>query len=175
MPSYKYEAMDHAGAEVTGAITAESEAEAQQLIREQDLFVTKITEEGRKKKKKKEKGDKKPAKRRKGGGMSIGRVGAKQLCTFTRQLSTLQDAGLPILRSLMILEGQSKPGPLKNSLSGVIEDIEGGSTLSEAMAKQPKAFDDLYVNMVAAGEASTSSSSRKAANARRWLSASAAR
>ena len=153
MPSYKYEAMDHAGAEVTGAITAESEAEAQQLIREQDLFVTKITEEGRKKKKKKEKGDKKPAKRRKGGGMSIGRVGAKQLCTFTRQLSTLQDAGLPILRSLMILEGQSKPGPLKNSLSGVIEDIEGGSTLSEAMAKQPKAFDDLYVNMVKAGEA----------------------
>ena len=153
MPSYKYEAMDHAGAEVTGAITAESEAEAQQLIREQDLFVTKITEEGRKKKKKKEKGDKKPAKRRKGGGMSIGRVGAKQLCTFTRQLSTLQDAGLPILRSLMILEGQSKPGPLKNSLSGVIEDIEGGSTLSEAMSKQPKAFDDLYVNMVKAGEA----------------------
>ena len=154
MPSYKYEAMDHAGAEVTGAITAESEAEAQQLIREQDLFVTKITEEGRKKKKKKEKGDKKPpGRRRKGGGMSIGRVGAKQLCTFTRQLSTLQDAGLPILRSLMILEGQSKPGPLKSSLSGVIEDIEGGSTLSEAMSKQPKAFDDLYVNMVKAGEA----------------------
>ncbi|HAA50102.1 MAG TPA: pilus assembly protein PilC, partial [Planctomycetaceae bacterium] len=52
---------------------------------------------------------------------------------------------------LMILEGQSKAGPLKNSLSGVIEDIEGGSTLSEAMAKQPKAFDDLYVNMVKAG------------------------
>ena len=77
----------------------------------------------------------------------------KQLCTFTRQLSTLQDAGLPILRSLRILEGQSKPGPLKNSLIGVIEDIESGSTLSEAMAKQPKAFDNLYVNMVKAGEA----------------------
>ena len=53
MPSYKYEAMDHAGAEVTGTIEAESEAEAQQVIREQDLFVTKITEDGRKKKKKK--------------------------------------------------------------------------------------------------------------------------
>ena len=154
MPSYKYEAMDHAGAEVTGTIDAESEAEAQQLIREQDLFVTKITEEGRKKKKKKDKGDKKTGpRRRKGGGFSIGKVGAKQLCTFTRQLSTLQDAGLPILRSLMILEGQSKPGPLKSSLMGVIEDIESGSTLSEAMAKQPKAFDDLYVNMVKAGEA----------------------
>jgi len=155
MPSYKYEAMDHAGAEVTGTIEAESEAEAQQVIREQDLFVTKITEDGRKKKKKKDKGDKKGRTRRRkaGGGFSIGGVGAKQLCTFTRQLSTLQDAGLPILRSLMILEGQSKPGPLKNSLIGVIEDIEGGSTLSEAMAKQPKAFDDLYVNMVKAGEA----------------------
>jgi type IV pilus assembly protein PilC len=155
MPSYKYEAMDHAGAEVTGAIEAESEADAQQIIREQDLFVTKITEDGRKKKKKKDKGDKKGGTRRRkgGGGLSIGGVGAKQLCTFTRQLSTLQDAGLPILRSLMILEGQSKPGPLKNSLIGVIEDIEGGSTLSEAMAKQPKAFDDLYVNMVKAGEA----------------------
>ena len=155
MPSYKYEAMDHAGAEVTGTIEAESEAEAQQEIREQDLFVTKITEDGRKKKKKKDKGDKKggPRRRKAGGGLSIGGVGAKQLCTFTRQLSTLQDAGLPILRSLMILEGQSKPGPLKNSLIGVIEDIEGGSTLSEAMAKQPKAFDDLYVNMVKAGEA----------------------
>ena len=56
MPSYKYEAMDHAGAEVTGTIDAESEGEAQQLIREQDLFVTKITEEGRKKKKKKDPG-----------------------------------------------------------------------------------------------------------------------
>ena len=155
MPSYKYEAMDHAGAEVTGTIEAESEADAQQVIREQDLFVTKITEDGRKKKKKKDKGDKKGGTRRRkaGGGLSIGGVGAKQLCTFTRQLSTLQDAGLPILRSLMILEGQSKPGPLKNSLIGVIEDIEGGSTLSEAMAKQPKAFDDLYVNMVKAGEA----------------------
>jgi type IV pilus assembly protein PilC len=155
MPSYKYEAMDHAGAEVTGTIEAETEAEAQQEIREQDLFVTKITEDGRKKKKKKDKGDKKggPRRRKAGGGLSIGGVGAKQLCTFTRQLSTLQDAGLPILRSLMILEGQSKPGPLKNSLIGVIEDIEGGSTLSEAMAKQPKAFDDLYVNMVKAGEA----------------------
>ena len=154
MPNYKYEAMDHSGAEVTGTIDAESEAEAQQQIRDQDLFVTKITEEGRKKKKGKDKDGKTPAARKKkGGGFSIGRVGAKQLCTFTRQLSTLQDAGLPILRSLTILEGQCKPGPLKHSLSGVIEDIEGGNTLSEAMAKHPKAFDDLYVNMVKAGEA----------------------
>ncbi|HUE18065.1 MAG TPA: type II secretion system F family protein, partial [Planctomycetaceae bacterium] len=96
--------------------------------------------------KKKQKGRKKTT-------FAIGGVRPKLLCTFTRQLSTLQDAGLPILRSLRILEGQSKPGPLKNSLIGVIEDIESGSTLSEAMGKQPKAFDNLYVNMVKAGEA----------------------
>ena len=65
MPNYKYEAMDHSGAEVTGTIDAESEAEAQQLIRDQDLFVTKITEEGRKKKKEKDKDAKKPGARKK--------------------------------------------------------------------------------------------------------------
>ncbi|MFN9039686.1 MAG: type II secretion system F family protein, partial [Planctomyces sp.] len=58
-----------------------------------------------------------------------------------------------VLRSLRILEGQSRPGALKNAVMDVIEDIEGGNTLSEAMAKQPKAFDNLYVNMVKAGEA----------------------
>lgn len=152
MPVYQYEAMDNTGTEVKDTIEAGSEAEAQQKIKEQGFFVTKISEKGRGKKKEPEK--KKPtAGPRKKRGFSFGKVKAKHLCTFTRQLSTLQDAGLPILRSLKILEGQSKPGPLKNSLIGVIEDIESGSTLSEAMSKQPKAFDNLYVNMVKAGEA----------------------
>ncbi len=156
MPEYQYEAMDSRGLEVKDVINAASEAEAQTKIREQGYFVTKIAEKGRKKKDKdKTKADgKKPAPaRRKKGTFSFGGVKAKHLTTFTRQLSTLQDAGLPILRSLRILEGQSKPGPLKNSLMGVIEDVESGNTLSEAMAKQPKAFDNLYVNMVKAGEA----------------------
>ena len=64
----------------------------------------------------------------------------------------MQDAGLPILRSLNILAEQQKPGPLKNALIGITKDVEGGATLSEAMSKHPKAFDRLYVNMVAAGE-----------------------
>ena len=68
-------------------------------------------------------------------------------------MAILQEAGLPILRSLKILENQSKPGALKNSLIDVCEEIEGGSTLSEAMAKSPKAFNRLYVNMIKAGEA----------------------
>lgn len=150
MPTFQYEAMDNTGLEIKETIEATSEAEAQEKIREKGFFVTRIQEKGRSRKKAEAK--KKPA-RRKGGTFSIGGVRPKQLCTFTRQLSTLQDAGLPILRSLRILEGQAKPGPLKNSLNGVIEDIEGGSTLSEAMSKQPKAFDNLYVNMVKAGEA----------------------
>ena len=165
MATFQYEAMDNTGLEVKDTIEANSEQEAQSKIREKGFFVTKIAEKGRGKKTKeggKTKGDAKTsadgkkkvaAKKKKGGGFSIGGVSGKKLCTFTRQLSTLQDAGLPILRSLRILEGQCKPGPLKSSLIGVIEDVESGSTLSEAMSKQPKAFDNLYVNMVKAGEA----------------------
>ena len=153
MPVFQYEAMDNTGLEVKDTIEAPTEAEATTMIREKGFFVTKIAEKNRKKKAKKgqaAKGGKRAKKKRT---FSIGGVKTKQLTTFTRQLSTLQDAGLPILRSLRILEGQSKPGPLKNSLADVIEDIESGATLSEAMAKQPKAFDNLYVNMVKAGEA----------------------
>ncbi|MFM9964121.1 MAG: type II secretion system F family protein [Planctomycetaceae bacterium] len=154
MPLYQYEAMDNTGTEVKDSIEAGSEAEAQQKIKEQGFFVTKISEKGRGgKKKDADKKKKTTAGPRKKKGFSLGKVKSKHLCAFTRQLSTLQDAGLPILRSLKILEGQSKPGPLKNSLIGVIEDIESGNTLSEAMSKQPKAFDGLYVNMVKAGEA----------------------
>lgn len=162
MATFQYEAMDNTGLEIKESIEANSEQEATQKIREKGFYVTKIVEKGRAKDKdkKKTKGDAKTAadgrrkpKKKKKGGFSIGGVSGKKLCTFTRQLSTLQDAGLPILRSLRILEGQAKPGPLKTSLSNVIEDIESGSTLSEAMAKNPKAFDNLYVNMVKAGEA----------------------
>ena len=155
MPVYTYEAMDQTtGAEVKDTIEATSEAEAQQMVRQKGFFVTKIAERGRDKKgKKKDKDKTKRATGKKRKTFAIGGVSAKKLCTFTRQLSTLQDAGLPILRSLRILEGQAKPGALKNTLIGVIDDVEGGNTLSEAMGKQPKCFDNLYVNMVKAGEA----------------------
>ncbi len=83
----------------------------------------------------------------------IGGVRAKDLTTFTRQLSTLTDAGIPVVQSLNILEEQMRPSALKNIVGGVTEDVEGGSSLSEGMAHHPKAFDDLYVNMVKAGEA----------------------
>lgn len=81
------------------------------------------------------------------------RVSTKVLTEFTTQLSTLQDAGLPIVRSLKILEGQMDKGPFKGVLADVTEDVESGSPLSEALAKHPTVFDHLYSNMVKAGEA----------------------
>src|SRR5882762_9491333 len=152
MPTYKFEAMDTTGGEVKDSVDALSEEEAQQKIRQMGYFVTKITEVAGKKKEgggKKAKGGKK----KKGKVFTIGGVNAKSLVQFTRQFSTLQDAGLPVLRSLKILEHQMKPGVLKNSLIDVVDDVESGSTLSEAFGKHPKCFDRLYVNMVKAGEA----------------------
>src|ERR1700737_570581 len=149
MPTYKFEAMDTTGSEVKDSVDALSEDEAQQKIRQMGYFVTKITEVASGKKKGKKGGGKKKRKK----SFTIGGVSSKNLCTFTRQFSTLQDAGLPVLRSLKILEHQMRPGVLKNSLMDVVDDVESGSTLSEAFGKHPKCFDRLYVNMVKAGEA----------------------
>ena len=151
MPEYKFEAMDSQGQEVKDAVSAPSEEEAQQKIKQMGYFVTKITEVQTGKKK--GKGGPAAGKKKKGQVWTIGGVSSKQLCTFTRQFSTLQDAGLPVLRSLKILEHQMKPGVLKNALIDVVDDVESGSTLSEAFGKHPKCFDRLYVNMVKAGEA----------------------
>ena len=147
MPTFQFEAMDASGQEIKDVIEAPNEEEAQATIRQMGYFVTKIST-----KKSRKAADKKKAGQRKKS-FALGGVGAKALTTFTRQLSILQDAGLPILRSLKILENQAKAGALKNSLMDVCDEIEGGATLSEAMAKSPKAFNRLYVNMVKAGEA----------------------
>jgi type IV pilus assembly protein PilC len=148
MPIFQYEAMDKTGQEVRDVIEAENQEAAQATIRQRGQFVTKIAV----KKDRKGRGEK-VAGAKKGKTFVLGGVGSKTLTTFTRQLAILQEAGLPILRSLKILETQAKPGALKNSLIDVCEEIESGSTLSEAMSKSPKAFSRLYVNMIKAGEA----------------------
>src|SRR5690606_6923127 len=127
-------------------IDAPTEEDAQATIRQMGYFVTKISV---KKSRKKTEGGGAKKKR----GFVFGGVPSKQLTAFTQQLSILQDAGLPILHSLRILAEQCKPGRLKYSLEDTCKAIEGGDTLSEAMAKSPKAFDRLYVNMIKAGEA----------------------
>jgi type IV pilus assembly protein PilC len=148
MPTFQFEAMDATGQEIKDVVEAPSEEEAQATIRQMGYFVTKISV----KKARKTRTEKKTAKNR-GKSFALGGVKTKALTTFTRQLSILQDAGMPILRSLKILEEQAKPGALKNSLIDVCDEIEAGATLSEAMGKSPKAFNRLYVNMIKAGEA----------------------
>jgi type IV pilus assembly protein PilC len=147
MPTFQFEAMDQSGQEIKDVIEAPTEAEATATIKQMGYYVTKI---GVKKGKAKAA---KGAGKKKGKTFVIGGVPQKVITAFTRQLSILQDAGLPILRSLKILEGQCKPGRMKNALIDTCDEIEGGSTLSEAMNKSPKVFDRLYVNMIKAGEA----------------------
>jgi type IV pilus assembly protein PilC len=146
MPTYQFEAMDATGQEVKDVIDATSEEEAQTTIRQMGYFVTKISV-------KKGAAAAGAAGAKKKRAFAIGKVKSKHLSAFTRQLSILQDAGLPILRSLRILEMQATGGRLKNGLMDVCDEIEAGATLSEAMSKSPKVFDRLYVNMIKAGEA----------------------
>jgi type IV pilus assembly protein PilC len=80
------------------------------------------------------------------------RVTKKDLVVFTRQFSTMIDAGLPLVQGLTILAEQSENPTFKSILKEITKDVEGGSTLAEAMKKHPKVFDDLFVNLVAAGE-----------------------
>jgi len=147
MPTFEYEAMNAEGKAILDQVDARNQDEAIQKIRQMNLFPTRVAE-------------KKAAAATKGGGprrirrkqFVIGGVRAKQLTTFTRQLSTLTDAGIPVVQALNILEGQMRPSALKNVVGSVAEEVEGGSSLSEGMAKFPKAFDELYCNMVKAGE-----------------------
>jgi len=88
-----------------------------------------------------------PARKRKGG-----RVNAALVTDFTVQLATLSDAGIPVVKALTILEGQTEPGPFKDILREITEDVSGGAPLSDALAKHDKVFDTLYSSMVRAGE-----------------------
>ncbi|MBP7937657.1 MAG: type II secretion system F family protein [Phycisphaerae bacterium] len=150
MATFQYEAMNQSGQEVKDEIEAQTTEDALAKIRGLGYYPTKLKQKGGKKAEKAGAAAGGAKKKKAVGG--IGRVKVKEITQFTRQLSTLQDAGLPILRSLRILEQQQKPGMMRAILRNVADDIEGGATLSEAMAGQPKAFDRLFCNMVAAGE-----------------------
>jgi type IV pilus assembly protein PilC len=153
MATFAYEAMNSSGQEVKDEVEANDSSEAITKIRAKGYFPTKVKEKAAKKSVKKKKQENESLVPKRKMPISIGGVSRKQLVTFTRQLSTLQDAGLPILRSLQILEEQQRPGLLKAIVGGVADEVEGGGTLSDACSKFPKAFDKLYVNMIAAGEA----------------------
>jgi len=162
MPKFNYVAMDAHGKETRGTLEVTSQNEAIGRIKEMNLFPTKIVEADKEKVDKKagRGGPPKPgAKKKKGSGninISIpglsGKVKSKVLTTFTRQLATLVDAGLPLLRGLRVLEKQERNPTLKNIIAELALSIEGGSTFSEGLAQHPKVFNRLYVNMVKAGE-----------------------
>ena len=127
MPIFKYEAMDSQGVEIKDEIEALSEKEALSKIRNMGYFPTKVnTQSGVKKTVRR--ASKSRSRRGATGGVRI-----KTITQFARQLSTLQDAGLPILRSLRILEEQQKRGVFKKVVGYVGDEIEGGATLSEAI------------------------------------------
>ena len=161
MPKYSYVALDSRGQESKGVIEVASQNEAIGRVKEMGLFPTKIFEAEKVKEKGAAKKAKAPGKKGgKKGAMDIqikipflsGRVKPKVLTTFTRQLATLVDAGLPLLRGLRVLEKQERNKTLKDILGELALSIEGGSTFSEALAQHPKIFNRLFVNMVKAGE-----------------------
>jgi type IV pilus assembly protein PilC len=145
MPTFKYEAVDGQGRNMTATIEALTHNEAVGKIHHLGCFPTKIT----------------PLKAH---GFSAekaakvqqrhhnSKIKTKIITEFIRELATLQEAGLPLLRSLRSLERQEKSRKFKQIVGYVADDIEGGMTLSEAMARHPKCFDDLFVGMVEAGE-----------------------
>src|SRR5213594_4570779 len=164
MPKFNYVAMDSRGKETKGTLDVGSQNEAISRLKEMGYFPTKVVEAD----KTKDKSDKKfktagaaDAKgKKKGGGINIniripglsGKVKPKVLTVFTRQLATLVDAGLPLLRGLRVLEKQERNPNLRSIIGELALSIEGGSTFSEGLAQHPKVFNRLYVNMVKAGE-----------------------
>ncbi len=162
MAKFNYTAMDGRGKEKKGRIDAESEQDAQVKLKEQGLFPTSISEASGKQVAKKTGPAAGPATKRKsalfaGGQLNLFKPVLKQkdLTLFTRQLSTLLDAGLPLVRGLRTLEKQAgKNIALRDILNEVCASVEGGSTFSEALKNHKKSFTRLYVNMIRAGEAS---------------------
>ncbi len=146
MPKFAYFALNKEGKQVFGIIQADSQALAINDIRSLNLYPTNIREATR--------ADERRAARKKRGldELYFGGVKTKELVVMTRQLSTLIDAGLPLLRSLNVLITQLKPSKLRDILREIFADIQSGSTFAEGLAKHPKQFDRLYVNMVRAGE-----------------------
>ena len=161
MPKFSYVAMDSKGKEQKGVLEVGTQNEAISRVKEMGLFPTKIVEVDKPKEKSEKKAGAAPAAKggakKKGVNLNIkipgtGGVKSKVLTTFTRQLATLVDAGLPLLRGLRVLEKQERNPTLKRTIGEIALSVEGGSTFSEGLAQHPKVFNRLYVNMVKAGE-----------------------
>jgi type IV pilus assembly protein PilC len=156
MPSFAYIALDAQGQQTSDFIDAASQSEAVAALRSQGLFPTSVKEKARSEKK-----SASPGKAAKKGSKEIKinipflekkTIKSKTLMIFTRQLATLIDAGLPLLRGLTVL-GKQEPDPvLKKTINQLAESVQGGGTFSDGLTAHPRIFNKLYVNMVKAGE-----------------------
>ncbi|MDA0766047.1 MAG: type II secretion system F family protein [Verrucomicrobia bacterium] len=151
MANFQYIALDAKGEQTSGTVTAGSEADAVAQLRSQGLYPTQVVQEGQGKLTAPKKGAAKKVKTAKGG-KSGGRVKPKVLMIFTRQLATLIDSGLPLLRGLNVLAKQEPNPVLKGTINSLADSVQGGSTFSESLSQHPRIFNKLYVNMVKAGE-----------------------
>jgi type IV pilus assembly protein PilC len=150
MAVYAFKAHDkRANKEIQDSVEATSEVEAIASIKKKGLLPIEVREVRAKSGKAAATGAAKAS----GGGGMFGGVKLKQVVLFTRQLSTLQDAGLPIVQSMQILTDMQRPGAFKHALSKVTEEVQSGTMLSEAMTRYPRIWDRLYTNLVKAGEA----------------------
>lgn len=152
MPKFSYTAIDASGKQKSGILSASSSDDATAQIKSMGLFITNISAQNA--------AAKGRAKGRSSGSttrkkpVTIGRpVSQKGLCVFTRQMSTLLQAGLPLLRSLEVLSRQEKNPAFKYVLEELGENVRSGNTFSDGLMQHPKVFDRLYVNMIKAGEA----------------------
>jgi type IV pilus assembly protein PilC len=151
MPKFRYVAMDAKGREVEGVLDADNENRALSTLKDKGLFPTSVTDMGGGRNRGPSRGGVPgkgvvPAKVQ-GGSREIKmpsflqpRIKDKQIMIFTRQLATLVDAGLPLLRCLHVLQKQEKDQQFRVALSGMAESVEGGSTFAESMSQYPKVF-----------------------------------
>src|SRR5438874_12497295 len=160
MPRFNYIALDARGQEASGLVEAASTNAAITQLRQSGFFPTSVIEEaisgpdGKETRRRATTTARVTKTRAKKGIVLFKRrkVKSKILMIFTRQLATLIDSGLPLLRSLNVLAKQERDKVLKNTIDKLADSVQGGSTFSEALALHPKIFNDLYVNMVKAGE-----------------------
>ncbi|HEY6675774.1 MAG TPA: type II secretion system F family protein [Terrimicrobium sp.] len=159
MPRYTYVALDARGQEASGVIEAESQNDAVGQLRQAGYFPKAIAEEGKggKAAKALKAATRQPPAAKKPANVSIPfferkTVKGKTLMIFTRQLATLIDAGLPLLRGLTVLAKQEPDLVLRKVIVNLAETVQGGGTFSESLAGHPRIFSKLYVNMVKAGE-----------------------
>ena len=150
MANFLYLALDAKGEQTTGSVQASSESDAIQQLRSQGLYPTQVVQEGKgtlgEGAKGKARGKKKVKKK------AGGKVKAEVLSIFTRQLATLIEAGLPLLRGLNTLEKQEPDPIMRATINSLSESVQSGATFSESLAQHPKIFNKLFVNMVKAGE-----------------------